>query len=213
MKNPLSPQLWNELHQGRQTLSRAQERRFLRAARKQSPDTRALCELLFWTGCRISEALNLRRDQIDTDHGCVVFRTLKQRHRRRLRAVPVPGRLIRRLCRLTPSEGRIWRFSRWTARRRRLRVFALADIHGPQATSRSFRHSYNARAIRAGVPDRVRRALLGHETQWANNHYGHMPGYELRPFARRIWPGVGVLELLLPFNANDTRRTYDSRVG
>ncbi|MEM1088435.1 MAG: tyrosine-type recombinase/integrase [Pseudomonadota bacterium] len=188
MQNPLSPDIWRELHQGCQTLTREQEKRFLKAARRADPQTRALCELLYWTGCRLSEAIALRRDHIDTDHDCVIFRTLKQRGRGQLRAVPVPRSLIRLLYALPAPSGRLWSYSRWTARRRLQPVFHAADLHGPSATSRVFRHSFNARAIRRGVPDRVRRTLLGHQTQHANNQYGQLLGYELRSFARRVWP-------------------------
>lgn len=189
MQNPLSPIIWQQLHQGHQTLTSAQERRLLKAARKADPSTRALCELLFHTGCRLSEALAIRRDHIDTNQGFVVFHTLKQRGRSALRAVPVPPALLKRLYRLPVAPcGRLWPFSRWTARRRLQPLFANAGLAGAQATSRIFRHSYNARAIRAGLPDRVRRALLGHQTQSANDRYGQMIGYELHGFAQRLWP-------------------------
>lgn len=191
MQNPLSPEIWQQLHQGHQTLSAGDEKRLLKAARKAEPDTRALCELLFWTGCRLSEAIALKRDHIDTTHCFVVIHTLKQRQRPALRAVPVPKRLIRRLYALpTAPDGRFWPYSRWTARRRLLPLYAAAGLTAGQGTSRTFRHSYNARAIRQGLPDRVRRALLGHQTQAANNRYGQLPGYELRAFASRIWGRV-----------------------
>jgi site-specific recombinase XerD len=188
MQNPLSPDIWQQLHQGHQTLTAEQEQRFLEAAKVSEPETRALCELLYWTGCRLSEAIALRRSHIDTDRHFVVLHTLKQRDRPTLRAVPVPRKLIQRLYGLpVASDDRFWPYSRWTARRRLQPVFAAAGLSGAQATSRVFRHSYNARAIRRGLPDRVRRSLLGHKTQSANNHYGHVLGYELRTFARRLW--------------------------
>lgn len=187
--NPLSPDIWHQLHQGRPTLTAAQEKRVLAAANSAAPSIRALCLLLYFTGCRLSEALALQLDHVDTDHGFVVLRTLKQRQREPvLRAVPVPGHLLRLLCALpVASCGRFWPFSRWTARRRLLPIYAAAGLSDVQANSRVFRHSYNARAIRHGLPDRARRTLLGHRTARANNHYGQLVGYELRRAAELTW--------------------------
>lgn len=188
MDNPLSPEIWAQLHDGSQTLTRQQEHRLLKAAKAEDPPTRLLCELMYWTGCRLSEALALKREHIDTERHFVVLHTLKQRGQARLRAVPVPRRLIRALYALPVApDGRFWPYSRWTARRRLLPLYQAAGLSGDLATSRIFRHSYNARAIRNGLPDRVRRVLLGHQTQTANNRYGQLQGYELREFAQAVW--------------------------
>lgn len=188
MQNPLSPEIWQQLHQGKQTLTSDQEGAFLKAARAADADTRALCELLFWTGCRLSEAIALKRQHIDTDRHFVVFHTLKQRNEPWLRAVPVPECLTMALYALpVGQDGLFWPYSRWTARRRLQPVFEAAELVDAQATSRAFRHSYNARAIQCGLPDRVRRTLLGHRSQTANNHYGQFVGYELREFAENVW--------------------------
>lgn len=186
--NPLSPEVWHQLHEGRPTLTRDEEKRFLRAARRADASTRALCELLYCTGCRLSEALALTRGHIDTRRRVVVFCTLKQRGRPALRAVPVPHGLVRRLCALPCDAGeRVWPFSRWTARRRLLPVYARAGLPPERALSRAFRHSYNARAVRAGVPELIRCALLGHRRAASNALYGRQPVSALRRFARAIW--------------------------
>lgn len=188
VQNPLSPDIWHQLHEGRPTLTRAEEKRFLAAARRADPSTRALCELLFFTGCRLSEALAMTGGHIDTDMNFVVFETLKQRDRPALRAVPVPRSLIRRLCALPHGpQARLWDFSRWTARRHLLPVYEAAGLPPERAESRVFRHSYNARAIRAGVPRSIRCTLLGHRNPSSNARYGQIPGYSLRAIARRLW--------------------------
>ncbi len=188
MENPLSPDIWTALHADRKTLTTAQEQRFLEVARQFPADTRVLCELLYWTGCRISEALALRRDYVDSQLAFVVLRTLKQRRNDSLRAVPVPRSFISLLLALPAAEnGRFWPYSRWTAQRRIKPVMLAAGITGVAANSKALRHSYNARGIRSGTPDRIRRCLLGHRTQRANDHYGELVGYELRDHARAIW--------------------------
>lgn len=81
--------------EGRRKYLCATERaRFLAAARNAPPEIAALCQLLTFTGCRISEALALTPQRLDPATGRVVFLTLKRRQRC-FRAVPVPPALMR----------------------------------------------------------------------------------------------------------------------
>ncbi|MGC1495441.1 MAG: tyrosine-type recombinase/integrase [Sulfitobacter sp.] len=194
MENPLAPEIRAQLYAHRKSFTRAQEEAVLKAAQGFPEDIRLLCELLYVTGCRISEALELRRDYLDTDEALVVFRTLKQRDRQILRAVPVPQSFVLRLAALeVGADGRMWPFSRWTGGRRIKEVLKAAGIPESLANSKTFRHSYNDRGKLHGTPDYVRRALLGHRTQAANDHYGALVGSELRDYARQAW---GVLARL-----------------
>jgi integrase len=69
---------------------------FLIKAAQEHPrgEVRSLCEVLAFTGCRISEALELRPASIDLSAKAITFRTLKQRDKAAHRAVPVPESLI-----------------------------------------------------------------------------------------------------------------------
>ena len=59
----------------------AEERRdFLAAAKAQEPKIRAFCETLHWTGCRISEALEITPKRVDLSAGQIILRSLKKRH-------------------------------------------------------------------------------------------------------------------------------------
>ncbi len=49
-------------------------------------EVRILCLVMTYTGCRISEALELTADKIDLSAKAIVFRTLKQRERMTYRA-------------------------------------------------------------------------------------------------------------------------------
>jgi integrase/recombinase XerD len=65
---------------------------FIKASGQQErPEVRTLCLVLAHTSCRISEALALTVDSVDMGEGTIVFKTLKQRHKTRYRAVPVPA--------------------------------------------------------------------------------------------------------------------------
>nr|WP_169618243.1 site-specific integrase [Ruegeria sp. PR1b] len=188
MLNPLDPEIRRQIYAQRKSFTPAQERAIRQAASSFSDETRLLCQLLYLTGCRLSEALNLRINCIDTEGLLIVFHTLKQRKQKRLRAVPVPEGFIQALCALPRSaDGRFWSYSRWTARRRVKEVLHAAQIHGALAHSRTFRHSYNDRGKRVGVPEPVRRALMGHRSQSANNAYGMLISAELHHEAQQLW--------------------------
>ena len=66
----------------RKYLNGAERHAFLEAV-AQEPDAlrRAFCLTLFYTGCRISEALNVAVERIDLTGKAIVFETLKQRRR------------------------------------------------------------------------------------------------------------------------------------
>ena len=72
---------WQVLDQaGRRKYLSADERaRFLDAADCLAPGTRALCHLLAYTGCRMSEALSLSPHHVDTERSTVTIRTLERR--------------------------------------------------------------------------------------------------------------------------------------
>ena len=79
--------------------------------------------MLYWSGCRIQEALNLEYQSIDYSRKGVVFRTLKRRKTVH-RFVPLPEEYLRmlndihRLKRMkkdTPKEI-IWSFDRMAAK-------------------------------------------------------------------------------------------------
>jgi integrase/recombinase XerD len=84
-------------------LNPAERRLFAQAAITQSVsnEARTFCRLVYYTGCRISEALQLTSDRVDTANGCVIFRTLKKGKSKttgqpivKFRSVPVPERFI-----------------------------------------------------------------------------------------------------------------------
>jgi integrase/recombinase XerD len=77
--------------EGQRLYCTPQERaNFLREAQKTPPQVRTFCETLAYTGCRISEALELVPRRIDLDGHTITFRTLKKRRDDVYRLVPVP---------------------------------------------------------------------------------------------------------------------------
>jgi integrase len=83
-----------DAHGRRLYLSAAERDAFLDAATHADRPIRTLCSVLYYTGCRISEALALSPRRIDLHDQTIIFESLKKRRRGVYRAVPVPPSLL-----------------------------------------------------------------------------------------------------------------------
>jgi len=136
--------------------------RFLRAADSLSLRRRALCHVLAYAGCRVSEALALTLHHVDAERFTVTIRTLK---RRKLvyRAVPVPQAVIEMLKRLpTDKSRRFWPMHRVTAWRVIKATMRRADISGPMACPKDLRHGFGIRAADRSTPTNLIQRWMGH---------------------------------------------------
>ncbi|WP_413644747.1 site-specific tyrosine recombinase XerD [Micromonospora sp. RTP1Z1] len=139
---------------------------------------RALLEFLYGTGARISEAVGLAVDDLDTDDGAVVLRGKGGRTRlvplggyavEALRAWLVRGRpTLVAAGRGTPvvfvnaRGGVLSRQGAWTILRRTAERAGL-PVEGPGAVSpHTLRHSYATHLLDGGADVRVVQELLGH---------------------------------------------------
>lgn len=173
----------------RKYLCGSEGKRFLRAATQADPHTRAFCRLLSFTGCRISEALELTTRRLDVETDRVIFRTLKRR-KRTFRAVPVPRSLMAELLTLAnvnDLDACLWDWCRQTAWRHVKRVMADAGIDGPQAMPRGLRHQFGVRAAERGVPMAVAQRWMGHADLRTTAIYQQAAGDEERRLAGRMW--------------------------
>ena len=171
----------------RKYINTAERKRFLQSADREDARVRALCYVLAYTGCRISEALSLTHHQIDLERGVLVFRSLKRR-KLCFRAVPIPRRLMLMLMSLPSDEyGRMLSMHRSTAWRNIKAVMASAEISGPMATAKGLRHGYGIRAASKAVPPNLIQRWLGHSSGTTTAIYIDAVGCEEREFAERIW--------------------------
>lgn len=180
-------------HQGQRKYLVSEERRaFLNAAQNQPIETQLFCRVLAETGCRLSEALQLTPERVDTSAGLIIFESLKKRRRGVYRAVPVRRNLIDALNKLgTANDAAIWRWSRMTAYRHVQRVMAQAEIQGPHANARGLRHSFAIAALEAGVPLNLVQKWLGHADLSTTAIYADALGVEERAIAQRLWEMEG----------------------
>jgi integrase/recombinase XerD len=129
---------------------------FLATAMRNDRHVRTFCSVLYYTGCRISEALHLTPRRVDFADQVIVLESLKKRRKGMYRAVPVPPALldtldmvhglreIQRRGRRRELDQPLWAWSRTTAWRRVVAVMQQADIsEGPrsQGAAPRLRHS------------------------------------------------------------------------
>jgi len=103
---------------------------FLNTALRQDRPVRTFCSLLYYTGCRISEALHVTPRRVDFTDQVIIVESLKKRRKGVYRAVPVPPALldtldmvhglkeIQRRARMHELDQPLWSWSRTTAWRR-----------------------------------------------------------------------------------------------
>ncbi len=176
-------------------LTKAERQAFLAAAAKAPREERSFCEVLCFTGCRISEALTLTPRQIDLDEKALVFETLKKRREGVFRAVPVPDSLLDTLDlvhglreRQTRRNERLWSWSRVTAWRKVKSVMEEAGIaDGAHASPKGLRHGFGVHGVTSGVPLNMLSKWMGHSTIETTAIYANALGEEQRQIAERMW--------------------------
>jgi integrase len=152
---------------GRKYLNWREREAFFQSVKTESdPANRAFCLTLFYTGCRISEALNVTPGRVDMAENALVFATLKRRSDH-YRSVPIPETLARLLARLpdaADSSVRLWPMSRATA-------YRLVKRHMAAAAMVSAWTSRPTYLIFASVGDGfIRHFWL---TRWRSDPFGH----------------------------------------
>jgi integrase/recombinase XerD len=170
---------------------------------------RALLELLYAAGLRVSEALNLDRAQLSLDGGFV--RVVGKGDRERL--VPVGDVALEWLARyiawpwpawlaeggeaeraeaeraeaplfLTPRGRRLARQQAWSIVKAGARDAGLADRVSPH----TLRHSFATHLLEGGADLRVVQELLGHASISTTQLYTHLTGERIREVYARAHP-------------------------
>lgn len=175
----------------RKYLTPEERQSFLGAASNAPVDVQAFCWTLAHTGCRISEALALTGNRIDSEGGVVVFESLKKRRKGVYRAVPVPPPLLLMIGEAydLPALGgkRLWPWSRTTAWRRVREVMGAAGLSGLYASPKGVRHSFGIKAVTSEVPLNMTQKWLGHARLSTTAIYTDAVGPEERLIAQRMW--------------------------
>lgn len=178
----------------RKYLTPTERARFMAAARRHArPEVASFALLLAYTGCRISEALELRSTSVEPDEAFVSIRSLKKRGRYVVREIPIPFALLRRLEETHPSlhcrvDARLWSWSRGRAWWLISDLMRTAGVPaGVHATAKGLRHGFAIHALRSGVPINMVKRWLGHASLATTEIYLDAIGDEEREFAARMW--------------------------
>jgi site-specific recombinase XerD len=179
----------------RKYLTAAERTRFMEAALAcPRADLRTLCLTLAYTGCRISEALALTVDRIESEAGFIAIRSLKKRNQAVfIREVPAPKALFIALSEAHTFEdrsARLWPISRsgaWILVKGIMREARVPE--GAHMTPKGLRHSFGIHAIRSGVTLNLVQRWLGHANIETTAIYLQAIGNEEREIAERMWKG------------------------
>jgi integrase/recombinase XerD len=173
---------------------------FLRTALGHDRPVRTFCSLLYYTGCRISEALHVIPRRVDFADQVIIVESLKKRRKGVYRAIPVPLSLldtldmvhglkeIQRRGRRHELDQPLWSWSRTTAWRRVVAVMQQADITaGPHRVPKGLRHGYAIHALNKGVPLNMLSKWMGHSIMEITAIYANAVGEEQQAIAARMW--------------------------
>ncbi|MCG7865840.1 MAG: site-specific integrase [Candidatus Thiodiazotropha taylori] len=171
------------------------------------------CEVIHWTGCRISEALELTLRRIDTEKRVIRYRTIKKRKYKRqvelkapvFRDVPISKELARTLDMcfeirnarktrkcidkpLWPNQADPKRpIARTTGWRIIKRALDVAKIKGPHATAKGLRYGYALAMILGGLDVQILKKRLGHESADTTAIYLQVVGDEAYKLDGDAW--------------------------
>ena len=161
----------------------------MRCAGNLEEPRRLLCLTIYFTGCRISEALALAGDDIDSSHAVIRILCLKKRGKAETRRVPVPVSLAEELPTLAreSENAKLWAYSRTTAWRIIKEVMEAAGIEGIHATAKGLRHGFGVRGAMGKVPVNVIQRWMGHSDPSTTAIYLAVRDDEERELIKRTW--------------------------
>jgi integrase/recombinase XerD len=182
----------------RKYINSEERARFLTAAALADVQTQTLCMTLAYTGCRISEALELKVSSVQSDSRIISFRSLKKRNHFVMREIPVPQNLIDALETVhnvsnvqrnmsQASTVHLWPWGRTWAWERVKAVMSDAGITGTQATPKGLRHGFGIQAVQSSVPLNLVQKWLGHAQLSTTAIYANAIGPEEAVIAMRMW--------------------------
>lgn len=188
----------------RKYLNAAERERFLAAAQYQEKDVKYFSLLIYYSGCRLNEALETTPARVDYSNNTVTFRTLKQgidkktgKPKIRYRTIEVPEAF---LIGLNDSYGikkkqkedkhkdnPIWSFTDRTGLNYVKRIMKQAEIDGKKACAKGLRHAMGVALAVNKVPLIHIKEILGHSDIKKTQIYTYLLGAERRELVSRTW--------------------------
>ena len=171
---------------------------FYEATEEVSKNWRMFGLMLYYTGCRLSEALNIKVKDIDFNAGAVTIGTLKQRRSGVYRQVPLSADYMKGLDnsfdlrelqkkKKKIRESRVWDWTRHNGYLVIKRIMQEADLQGIAATPKGLRHAFAIACLDKGIPLNMVQKWMGHSSIETTAIYANATGEEERKLAARLW--------------------------
>lgn len=176
----------------RKYINLEERERYYNTTMDQVEEEKLFSLLLLLTGVRISEALNVRRENFDFSNESIHIETLKKRKKGIWREIPLPEWYLQSIKQFMESQklepkNRLWNWSRSTASRRIKKILKEANIIGIQACPKGLRHGFGVQCILVDVPLNLVKKWMGHSSLKVTMIYLNVIGKEERRFARKLW--------------------------
>ncbi len=187
----------------RKYLNAEERRAFLEGTLLKEANRKYYCQLLYFTGCRVAEGLQVTPRRLDYADRSVGFQTLKQgkdaagEQRTRYRSNELPEAylqelqgvysILKRKKSAKQADVRIWGFTERTAYNYVTEVMAEVGITGPGASPKGLRHGMGVALAMNGVPATVVQKVLGHSRIENTLIYLELVGREKRELVSRVW--------------------------
>jgi integrase/recombinase XerD len=194
-----APKLWKRVPR---TLSREEVAELLEAPNTRTPlglRDRAMLELMYGTGLRVSELVGLRLDEVDIEEGTVRVRGKGGKHR----LLPLAGQAKRWLerylrtgrtaLRNPQTSGQVFLSRRGVGLSRMgfwkvIRKYALAKGLSSRVTPHVLRHSFATHLLEGGADLRAVQELLGHASIRTTQIYTEVEREYLKRVHRQYHP-------------------------
>ena len=181
----------------RKYITPEERERFYTSTGDVSKDWRMFGLMLYYTGCRPTEALNLKIKDIDFSAGAVTINTLKQRREGVYRQIPLPDDYLTGLDnsfdlrtmqkRSKPRNSYIWGWSRRQGYNVIKRIMEIAEIEGVQASPKGLRHGFAIACLDKGLPLNMVQKWMGHASIETTAIYANATGKEERSLLAKLW--------------------------
>jgi integrase/recombinase XerD len=182
----------------RKYLTPEERTQFKSATGKVSKDKRMFALMLFHTGCRISEGLNIETKHLDFSTGCVTIHSLKRRKQGIYRQVPLSDEYLQALddaydLRMLQKKGsriqdkRLWTWSRRHGYEVIKEIMAIAEINGIHAVPKGLRHAFAIACIDKDIALNMVQKWMGHASMETTAIYANAQGRVERKIASKLW--------------------------
>lgn len=189
--------LFDDLTGERLYLNSEERKAFLEIAKTKENNVKYFSLMLYYTGCRLNEALGLMVASIDFKNQTVIIRSLKKKGKIHYRHIPLPEGFLNEIAgaynlrtkkkNKKNNRDKIWEFTDRTARRYVTRIMKEASISGKKACPKGLRHSFGVSAVEKDIPITEIQQLLGHTFLKNTAIYTAVKDTEKRNLVSRLW--------------------------